>query len=248
MRRWLLVLLGLTVFLVALAAFLPASLALAQVEKRVPGLRFEEVSGTLWRGSAGRIELRSQTLGRLQWQLSPLSLLGGAVAIRAHWQDGEREARGRIWFRDRRLHLHEVDARMPAAVLQSALGVPELRPLGRVVLRLERMEIEQGRATAVEGEGWWRDAAVTGAAAATLGELHARLHPTPDGGVGGILQDLGGPLSLAGEFALTQTGYRSELRLAGRTPEIEQALAWVGEPGPGGQRRLRREGRWWGGP
>lgn len=246
MRRLLIVAASLLVFLAAVVAFLPASLVLSRFESRLPGLRFEQVSGTVWRGASGRIAVGPQELGRVRWSLSPWSLASGALSLEIDWVGAERRVSGRLWRRGSQLRLAEVDAVLPASVLQGVLEQPSLRALGEVHLAIDHLDIEDGQATRVQGEAWWRDAAVGGAAQARLGDLHARLYLAGPEAVGGELSDRGGPLALTGGFTLTRAGYRTEAQVQGRTPELAEALQWVGEPLPDGARRLIREARWWG--
>ncbi|MFN3842102.1 MAG: type II secretion system protein N [Rehaibacterium terrae] len=244
MRRAWWVVAGLLVFVAALLVLLPASVALRPVEAHVPGLRFEEVSGTVWRGRAGRALIGAHDYGRLQWRAHPLALLRGALAADIDWQGGDRHARGRVAYGFGVLRAEAVRAEFPASLLQRVLDTPVLQPHGRVEVHVARAEFAGREPRRLEGDAVWREAAVSGAARAALGDIHARFGLRPDGGVGGVLDDAGGPLALAGEFRADAAGYRAELRLDARAPDVAEALYWVGEPLAQGGRMLRLEGRW----
>ncbi|MBB5015872.1 type II secretion system protein N [Rehaibacterium terrae] len=232
------------VFVAALLVFLPASVALRQVESRVPGLRFEEVSGTVWRGQAGRALIGMHDYGRLQWRVRPLALLRGILDVELDWQGGDRHARGRLAYGFGVLRADAVRAEFPATVLQRVLDTPALQPHGRVEVNVARAEFAGREPRLLEGDAVWRQAAVSGAARAALGGIHARFGLQPDGGIGGTLDDDGGPLAVAGDFRLDAGGYRAELLLDARDAAAAEALQWVGQPLPGGGRVLRLDGRW----
>lgn len=235
---------GLLVFVAALLVFLPAAIALRQVEARVPGLRFDDVSGTVWHGRAGRALIGAHDYGRLQWRVHPLALLRGALAADIDWQDGDRHARGRVSYGFGVLRAEAVQAGFPATVLQRVLDTPALQPHGRVEVHVARAEFDGHEPRLLEGDAVWREAAVSGAARAALGDIRARFGLLPDGGVGGSVEDAGGALAVQGEFRIDGGGYRAELRLDARDPEAAGALQWIGQPRAGGGRVLRLEGRW----
>lgn len=70
-RRY--ILLSFSVFLLTLIALLPASLVLSKIEKQVPLLELEKVSGTLWNGYAS-LGYEKQS-ANISWDLNALKLL-----------------------------------------------------------------------------------------------------------------------------------------------------------------------------
>lgn len=79
---WPLVVIGLAAVLAVVVAALPASI----VTHFLPAwVQAEDFSGSLWHGSAGRINVNARPAGALEWRLHPASLLGMAVAADLHW-------------------------------------------------------------------------------------------------------------------------------------------------------------------
>ena len=66
------------------------------------------------------------------------------------------------------------------------------------------------------GTATWRDASVGGAAQAKLGALQATFAAAADGGVAGVVRDMGGPLEVAGTFRTSLGAYEAQGRLAAR--------------------------------
>lgn len=236
MRRLLLALLGLVVFSGAVLAFLPASLLPRLLPADAP-LQLQDVRGSIWNGSAGRVLVRDRLLGGLAWQVLPLSLLRGGIEAEVHLV-GELSVRGRVERRWSSWHLHAIEAELPVQWLEPVLASRALRPQGELHLRVDEAQLDGGRLQSLRGELLWLQAAVSGAAVAALGDLQARFAGREDGRIEGQASDRDGPLSLRGGFVLDASGYRAELHLAARDPRIEPALRWLGQPQEDGSRLL----------
>ena len=79
---WPIVLIGLAAVLGVVIAALPAAIVTHFLP---PSVHAEDFSGSLWHGSAGRINVNARPAGALEWRLHPASLLGLAVAADLHW-------------------------------------------------------------------------------------------------------------------------------------------------------------------
>jgi hypothetical protein len=79
---WPIVLIGLAAVLGVAIAALPASIVTHFLP---PSVHAEDFSGSLWHGSAGRINVNARPAGAVEWRLHPASLLGLAVAADLHW-------------------------------------------------------------------------------------------------------------------------------------------------------------------
>jgi general secretion pathway protein N len=223
----------------------PARWAWAWFGPKDSALRVEGIEGRLWEGRALRVWLREEFLGRLDWTLSPWSLLrgqpelrlrltGGATTVSAHLV---RESAGRI--RLPRLHLT-----LPARLAEPALDIPALVLLGAVEVDLEDVELSRFGLERARGRMAWRNAAVSGAAEAHLGDLHGELEAPSLGRIDARLYDGGGPLALEGRFELRGLRYQAEARLAARDgdPRVREALRFAGEPQEDGSVLYRVEG------
>jgi hypothetical protein len=79
---WPIVLIGVAAVLGVVIAALPASIVAHFLP---PSVQAEDFSGSLWHGSAGRIDVNGRPVGAVEWRLHPASLLGLAVAADLHW-------------------------------------------------------------------------------------------------------------------------------------------------------------------
>ena len=233
--------------LVLIAAWTcPADVLYGWFGARLAPLRLRGIEGTLWHGRAESADLSGQPLGALAWELSPAALLRGApraqLALSGALVSGEarveRLAGGVLAVSDAHL-------RLPARAAAPAFGIPALDLSGTIEIDIAHARFVASWPNELSGTARWRDAAVTGAAQARLGELRAAFSSTADGRVHGTVGDAGGPLAVAGVFDAGITGYRAQVRLAprGDNPQLAEALQYVGQPQDGGARELLIEGR-----
>ena len=79
---WPVVLIGLAVFIAVVIAALPASTISHFLPRSVHA---EDFSGSIWHGSAGKINVNGRDGGALEWWLHPAAFLRLAVAADLHW-------------------------------------------------------------------------------------------------------------------------------------------------------------------
>lgn len=243
---------GLVALIVVLAAgatlwWLPARWALPWLQRSLPGLRLQQVAGTLWNGRAGHVLADDgEVLGRAQWRLSRMALLGRSQL----WLDvtGSRlDLRGEV----RRLVDDEVEWRNVAARVDLAvLSDPKRRLLplrlrGELALRTSRVLLQGGWPRDGEVVLVWRNAALkTRFGDVALGHLdaqvmaqdgivHAQWHATEDS-----------PLRARGTLAASPLGWRAQAELQARAdaPLLQRWLASLGRPDASGILHLERHG------
>ena len=218
---------GLGVYMLALIATAPATLADAGLHRASQGrLRLAEAHGTLWSGS-GHIEIRD-TGGRpgvakdLTWRVVPESLLRGHLV----WEVGLEQATRRfpVTISLSRIELENADITLPAAVL--AVAVPKLAPLGLsgdVLIHVASLSIARA---GMEGNATlqWLAAGSSLTPVSPLGDYEVRL----DGEgtkVHAFLRTLSGPLRLDGKGSWTQGSNPAFLAMASVAPQHQQQLA-----------------------
>ena len=87
-----LILLGFLLFMAFCIAFAPAGLT-SLVLDRMDGVDMTQIKGTLWDGE-GSLYVRSQPMGRLEWDVRPASLLGGAIGCDFALEDQHHQLHG----------------------------------------------------------------------------------------------------------------------------------------------------------
>ena len=232
MKKLLLLLLVLAVIAVIVVVLLPARLVLEHAMPASAPVQLQEVSGTVWKGRAGRVIRNGNDLGALGWKVHAGALLTGVLDTDFILDGQDYSGKGRLSRgRDGVIRLTDVDASFPASRLEPVLDVPALNLLGRVDVRLDTLQLQNNVPTALQGRATWRDAAVSGADQASFGTIVADFGPQA-GGFGGTVKDEGGPLEVKGEFKTTLLGYeaRATLRPRDGNPQVTRALRHIGQP------------------
>ena len=199
-KRWLLLAAGLAVYVGALLAMAPATLADLGLRHVSHGrMRLAGAHGTLWAGS-GSVEVRD-TAGRtllsrsVAWRFRPAPALRGRLAYEVVLEPGSPPAS--LIVSGSRIELAHADVSLPAAVLGLASPVlATLDLMGVVRLDVPDLAIERG---AVRGNATlrWRAAGSARSPVFPLGDYEMRVEAKGAEGLA-TLHTLKGPLQLRG--------------------------------------------------
>ncbi|MBL0028926.1 MAG: type II secretion system protein N [Rhodanobacteraceae bacterium] len=242
---WMLALIVLVVlFVVIVAATLPAATAYRYVEPKLQPLRLQGIEGNLWGGRAAQASVYALPLGELRWTLEP----GAALALHARGEAAlvGRDLNAMTQFDASREHvsLRQIDARIPASVLAPALDIPSLVLLGDLNLKLDSAEVHNGLINAAKGLLVWRNAGVSGAAEARFSDVTVSFSSPRDGVIEGLVRDGGGTLAADGRILIERERFSAEITLGvrGEDPQLAEALLYVGQRTPDGRSLLRVDG------
>ena len=224
---WLLVPLALLVVAAVVIVALPAT-----VVRRFapPAVRLEELSGTLWHGTAERVVLDGRAVGAVEWRLRPLGLLRGQADLELRWVDRSLNSVATIELERDRLVAHGVRGGGRIEDLAAWGVAPGWR--GEAHWQLEDLTVVDGRLATLSGDitvTQLASAAVAGGA--DLGAYRARIVDASDDGSGSLhatVVDAGGPLRLKAQLTanlLARHGLVSGT-LAAR-PDVAPAVAAV---------------------
>ncbi len=146
LRLW--IALGLGTFFLLLLVTFPAQPLLGLLERH--GVQATGVSGSLWKGQAATVRLRSTSLGQLTWDLHVLKLLTGRASASVSLQQGDAFAQGEVSAGlTGHITFSDLSASWPLAAL-SAAGMPAGWN-GMANLRLAELVIEGGIPVDVTG-------------------------------------------------------------------------------------------------
>jgi general secretion pathway protein N len=216
---------GVVAFVAALAAFAPATLIDARLEKASDGrLRLVEARGSLWSG-AGWIEIRDAQgragiAKRLAWRVLPESLLRGRLVAEVELDDAAKPFPVSLSFS--RLEIADAGITLPAAAL--GLGVPRLAPFrltGELRVGIAHLALERGRLDA-DATLQWRAAGSALTPVSPLGEYEVRFKAS-GATMQAVLGTLEGPLQLQGTGTWSNRAAPSFLVTA-RIPAPQQEL------------------------
>ena len=192
---WLLIPLALLVAAAVVIVALPATIVRRFVP---PTVRLDELSGTLWHGTAQRIVLDGRAVGAVEWRLQPLGLLRGQAELELRWVDRSLTSVATVDLAPTRLVAHAVRGDGRIEDLASFGVAPGWR--GEARWDLETIAVTGGRLAALRGTiavAQLASAAVAGGA--DLGAYRARIGAAgddPGSVLHATIEDAGGPLRL----------------------------------------------------
>ena len=228
---------------------MPAWLAVHVLERWIEPIVLEDVHGDAWDGDSNHTWWGDWALGHLRWNANALSALGGTFRADLHF-DMPKNQRMDMHVEQRlhRLDVTALRADLVGDALRPIFMRAELLPIGNVHLELAHARFDDGVPAAVSGRASWRQATLVGPRTRLpyyLGDLLVDFHVARPGVVLGDIRDSGGPMQVAGHVKADLIGYRIELHIAARDPQLADGLTRLGQAQPDGSRLLVLQDAWW---
>jgi hypothetical protein len=207
---WTLVQIGVVAAGGVLCYALPASLILRALP---PGVAAEDLSGSIWHGSAGRVTVNGRSAGAFEWRLHPSALLRLALAADLHWVRGASEVDAAAVLDSHSVRLSGVKG---GGTIEDAADLPQLAGWrGGWALELPAVSADEGRFTSAVGDIRVSDLSSNRIAdGANLGNYVLHFDPgsgDPGSAISGTLSDSGGPLELRGSVTISAAERRGTL-------------------------------------
>lgn len=237
-----LALLALVVLVVALVVTFPARVAYRWTSS--PLLAMTGIHGTVWSGSAREFSTNGVYLRDLSWKIRPLQLLTGRAIydVSGSPVSGFFESEVGVGISGK-ISLRNLSASLPLAMLEDAANIAGLR--GNASVRIERLELVDGRAAALDGEIEVVSLRVPMLSRSSLGGYRAEFF-TQQNGIMASIEDTDGVVDLAGSLQLDPDKSYTFLGQVGPKPntpdELRQQLRYLGSADERGLRELRLEG------
>ena len=179
------------------------------------------VSGSFWSGSAQQVQLPNPALlaNNVKWRFQPAALMSGNTAANLDFDilggSGNGNVARSITSGD--VTVTDGSFRMPAVNLGQFLPLPIVDFGGNLVADIETLELQNNLLKSTRSTVIWRNAEVTGALQAALGQVVVDVVPQPiDGKPAHIatLSSKDGDLELDGEVQIDINGnYRADIKL-----------------------------------
>ena len=203
--------------------------------------------GSLWRGTVSRCLVRTGAgylhLGRVAWQLDPISLvtLAPRLSIESQW-GRQRIAGDLVLHGGQDFDLFDVEATVAADLVRQfaplALG-------GSLNGTFERIAVRDGLPVRAEGRLVWQNGAwESPQGLLPLGTYAADIVTLDRGSLSGEVLTLSGPVPAQGVAALEGRAYSVDVLVGGERaldPQIQRALPLIATP-EGERYRIRLEG------
>lgn len=210
------------------------------------------VSGSLWKGRAQQVSSSQSpiALSNVDWRVQPEKLLSGDTGAKLDFEvlggqgsvEVARSLSGDVSISNGKLQI-------PAQELEQFLPLPVAEFGGRVIADIESLELENNLLKTTQGTVVWRNAIVTGALEAKLGQIVLDIVPELLEGKQlhrGKLTSKDGELEINGDLQIDPAGnYRADIRLKplpSASAELTGALGIVGKRASDGSYRIRNNG------
>ncbi len=240
-------LLALSVVAGWLLLHVPAGFALTLLRDRIDPLAIQGAQGSLWKGSARRTWWGDTAMGGMQWQVDPRVAWRGVLSAQLHFELPKNQlVQAHIRQRSSRLEVDALHAQLLGSALQRFFTAQQLHPIGALQLDVEHAVFDGGVPVLMRGHAIWRQATLAGPRVPIfLGDLRADFRGDRAGLVTGTINDLGGPIRVAGWMRMDAAGYRIRMQFAARDPRLFTSLAQFGEATGDGGRAIELRAIWW---
>ncbi|MGI9301160.1 MAG: type II secretion system protein N [Gammaproteobacteria bacterium] len=234
---------GLFVYALALVATAPATLALPYIP---PHVRAYGVDGSLWHGNAENVQINAFELGRTDWTLDPLPLIGAKLGANVEVKRSGLQGTGRLTAGRTDVEINDADITADAVLIN-----PYLRQFAGAIqgifdVKLATLAFDQQKVNVADGNVMWREAQISAPFQIPLGEVSATLTQKGNN-VEANISNNGGQLGVKGKIIL-QPGWRYQIDvqlqpLEGLPEAIRSGLGLIGKPDARGAVRLRQQGQ-----
>ncbi len=244
-RKSLLLAVGGLAFVLFVLARIPASVA---VQRLPPGLvAISGLQGTIWGGTASRLQAQGLTLERTQWSFHFLSLLRAEIGYQFQTRLAGEPLQGVIASgRDGQVRLSNVEGRVDLQSLAALLPTGFFS--GSVVVNADEVVLSNYWPVAIDARFTVeRLAALTTRPATLLGNFEIVFDQQDQPPLAANLRDLEGSLGLEGQLTLAaDRRFTLDAQVAahdGAPPAITNMLDLLGAADKQGRRRLQHTGR-----
>lgn len=243
-----------TAYLIALLAMLPARYAIDELAPQF-GIELgsewalDGITGTIWGGAVEQLQYQGQEIGRASWDLHPLSLIVGNLALSWQLNGQEGEVHGEATFNPSGEVLVEaIKGEIPVAELTALLPFVPVVVNGTLALDLSAVHFDGGKTRQVTGELHWNQAEIVAMQKVDFGDVTITLDTKDDSGdIEAQINNLQGALAVNATATLRTSG---EYQVAGeittrskKDRALLNSFVMIGRPDRQGRLRFNRSGR-----
>jgi len=230
-----------------LVATIPAHTVSSIINENSP-VKIQGANGTLWHGKAFSIVINNSTqLQASTWSFNAWKLLIGKIAIDVDTQYINNNLTSEIGVSFLgRYFINDLNAKISAQDLARLAEIPMAQLSGMISLNIVHAEWEQGEMPLAEGEINWKDATVTVAESASLGDLSIVLSESDQQRLNAEIKNQGGDIRISGTAELVSaTDYAANVTLTpteSASNNIKQSLGLFAQKQKNGAYVLKKSG------
>ncbi len=205
---------------------------------------FNEIEGSLWKGSAKNISYGKFYLNEMHWDINVIEIFKGALSynIKAKPQSGSFKAKFNFKFNGT-MFISKLASSLPLSIFSSVTGIPGLK--GRVILNFDQLKILDGVPFTADGKINITDLVIPLVGSDQLGNYELSFI-TQEKNVLAKINDTEGIVNFNGTLKIENNRSFEILGMISPKPEtptfIRQQLLFLPAANKQGQQELRLEG------
>lgn len=212
-------------YFILLIATIPAKSVSSLINDNAP-VTLQGVSGTLWNGKAYVITVNNSTqLNNTDWSFTLWKLLIGQVAVDLHTQYAANNLNAEIGASFLgQYFVNNLTGKISANDVAQLANIPLAQLSGLISLNIEHAQWKQGQLPLATGEISWKDATITFADTASLGDVSIILGESEQQLLNVAIKNLGGDIKINGNAELVpEANYSVDIRLS-PTPSASNSI------------------------
>ncbi len=232
-------------YLTFLIATIPAKPITDLISESAP-VNIQGVGGTLWNGKAYSIRIDNIQLTKTQWSFNPLDLFAGKVSVDLSTQflnEAFNAEIGSSFFG--RLFVNQLSAKIAAHEIARLAKIPLAQLDGMISIDIQSASWKQGELPIANGKIEWREAMITVAETASLGDVTVVLTESDDQ-LNAEIKNQEGDIIISGNATLlSQSDYTVDITLqptATASDNLQQSLGFFAQKQPNGEFLLKKSG------
>lgn len=234
-------------YIVLLMATIPANTVSGFINENTP-VKIRGVSGTLWDGKAFSVSINNSIqLQTTEWSFNVWKLLVGQISIDVETQYLNHNINSEIGISFLGRHfINNLSAKIPAKEIGQLAQIPLAQLSGVFSLNIEHAHWKRGELPVATGKMDWKDAAITVADTASLGNVSIVLSESDQRLLNADITNQGGDIKISGSAELVpEADYALNLKLT-PTPSannnIKQSLGLFAQKQNNGDYVLKKSG------
>lgn len=234
-------------YLALLITTMPANTVSSIINDNSP-VKIRGVSGTIWHGKAFSVAINNSIqLQSTEWSFTAWKLLLGQLAIDIETQYLDNNINSEIGTSFLgRYFINDLSATILAKDLAQLAEIPLVQLSGLISLDITHAQWKQGELPIATGEINWKDAAVTVADTASLGNVSILLNESEQQLLNADISNQGGDIKISGNAELVpETDYALNITLtptATAKNNIKQSLGLFAQKQSNGDYVLKKSG------
>ena len=238
--------------ILALSLFLivntPAAIVINAIQDKIPQIKFQNISGTLWQGSAQQITVQSKHVFKnVDWSICVAHLLLAEACIELDTMYNKNPLSGQFSIDlNNTVQAKDIKTTISAQALSQIFTLPMGEVAGDITVNFATLNWQQGKLPSATGVIKWDKASITIAETAQLGDITINLTESEAHPINAEISNKNGQLAIVGTATLNPTNdYTIDLTLTPNnkaSKNLKSSLSMFTKPQTNGSFAVKNNG------